>query len=288
MHRPVSGKSLRLALDMPAGRCSGARSGLMHARPVTTMNPRNNGLLSILPETEYNAFAGQLKRVFLRKGDVLFEAGEVPRHVWYPVGAVVSMMIDSAEGEPLETCMFGKTCMVGVATLGQPSFYRAQVRSAGAAYQLPVTALGSLRSVCPTYCRHAADAVNRMVMQLSLSLVCSKHHLLEQQLIRWLLITLDRSTSPCIRITHQELSQLLGVRREAVTLTLRTLVERHAIDLRRGVLEVLDRPALEARSCECYWTGEQKVRPPSLPAANVIVTVADPALKMRAKAAVSG
>ena len=250
------------------------------------MSPRTNGLLSLLPEVEYNAFAAQLRRVFLHKGEVLFEAGEVPRHVWYPVGAVVSMMVDSADGEPLETYMFGKTCMAGVATLGQPSFYRAQVRSAGPAYELPVTVLGLLRSACPVYCRHAADAVNRMVMQMSLSLVCNKHHLLEQQLIRWLLITLDRSTSSCIQITHQALSQLLGARREAVTLTLRTLVERHEVDLRRGVVEVLDRPALEARSCECYWIGEQKVRPPGLPGADV--TAADAALKMQAMAAVSG
>lgn len=246
------------------------------------MNPRTNGLLSALPEAEYKAFAGQLKQVFLRRGEVLLDAGDVPRHVWYPVGAVVSMMIDSVDGEPLEAYMFGKTCMVGVATLGQPSFYRAQVRSAGTAYQLPVTALGSLRSVCPTYNRLAIDAVNRMVMQLSLSLVCSKHHLLEQQLIRWLLITLDRSTSSCIRITHEALAQLLGVRREAVTLTLRTLVERHEVALQRGLVEVLDRPALEARSCECHWIGERKVRPPGLTGAQV--NAANPAMKMRATA----
>lgn len=234
------------------------------------MSPCTNGLLSDLPDAEYKAFAGYLKRVFLRKGDLLFDAGEVPRHVWYPVGAIVSMMIDSADGEPLETYMFGRTCMVGVATLGQPSFYRAQVRSAGPAYQLPVSALGSLRTECPTYSRLALDTVNRMVMQMSLALVCSKHHLLEQQLIRWLLITLDRSTDHCIQITHQALAQLLGVRREAVTLALKTLVEHHAVALRRGVVEVLDRPALEARSCECYWIGQQKVRPCTLPSATVM------------------
>lgn len=225
------------------------------------MSPRTNELLSRLPEHEYEAFAGQLKLVFLRKGQVLFHAGEVPRQVWFPTGAVVSMMNDSPQGDPLETFMFGKSCMVGVATVGKPSFYRAQVRTAGPAYQLPVSALQALRSQCPTYFLHAVESVNRMVMQLSQALVCSKHHPLEQQLIRWLLISLDRSTDAQIQITHLELSELLGVRREAVTHSLGNMVECDAIALRRGVIEVLDRQALEAHACDCYWTGQQTVRP---------------------------
>ncbi len=225
------------------------------------MSPQTNGLLSNLPETEYEAFSGELKLTFLHKGQVLFDAGEVPRHVYFPVGAVVSMMNDNVEGNGMETFMLGKTCMVGAATVGQPSFYRAQVRSAGPAYELPVSSLVKLRSQCPTYCQNAASAVNRMVMQLSQALVCSRHHVLEQQLIRWILITLDRSLSACIEISHLELSELLGVRREAVTLNLNKMAARGEVALRRRVLEVLDREALEARSCDCYWHGQQTKRP---------------------------
>lgn len=217
------------------------------------MSPQQNHLLSDLPADESGAFARHLKQVLLHKGQVLLEAGEVPRHVCFPVGAMVSMLNDSRDGDSLETYMFGKTCMVGVATVGQPSFYRAQVRSAGTAYQLSVSALEQLRRTCPTYSRHAVAALNRMVMQLSQDLVCGKRHVLEQQLIRWMLSTLDRCQDACIPITHQELSEILGVRREAVTLKLKTMVEREEITLRRGWIKVLDRQALEARVCECYW-----------------------------------
>lgn len=225
------------------------------------MSPQQNHLLSDLPADESGAFARHLKQVLLHKGQVLLEAGEVPRHVCFPVGAMVSMLNDSRDGDSLETYMFGKTCMVGVATVGQPSFYRAQVRSAGPAYELPVSSLVKLRSQCPTYFQNAASAVNRMVMQLSQALVCSRHHVLEQQLIRWILITLDRSLSACIEISHLELSELLGVRREAVTLNLNKMAARGEVALRRRVLEVLDREALEARSCDCYWHGQQTKRP---------------------------
>lgn len=228
------------------------------------MSPRSNCLLSDLPAAEYEAFTRHLTWVFLRKGQVLFDVGEIPRHVYYPVGAVVSMMQDSRDGEPLETYMLGKTCMVGVAAVGQPSFYRAQVRSSGPAYQLPVSTLRQLRGQCPTYFQRAAEEVNRVIMQMSQALVCSRHHGLDQQLTRWLLMTLDRSTDACIQITHRELSELLGVRREAVTLTLKTMAERGDVAVRRGVIEVLDRQALEERSCECYWLGQQRARSPDL------------------------
>lgn len=148
------------------------------------MSPRSNCLLSDLPAAEYEAFTRHLTLVFLRKGQVLFDVGEVPRYVHYPVGAVVSMLQDSRDGEPLETCMLGKTCMVGVATVGQPSFYQARVRSSGPAYQLSVSTLRQLRSQCPTYCLQATEAVNRVIMKMSQTLVCSRHHGLDQQLIR--------------------------------------------------------------------------------------------------------
>lgn len=238
------------------------------------MSPLHNRLLADLPEAEFQAFALQLQPTVLRKGQVLFQAGEVPRWVYFPVGAVVSMMNDTQDGDALETFMFGNTCMVGVATVGQPSFYRAQVRSAGPAYQLSASALVQLRSQCPVYCRRADAAIQRMVMQLSQSLVCGKHHPLEQQMIRWMLITLDRSSTPRMLITHQELAEILGVRREAVTHHLGAMFERHELAMRRGVIEVLDRAALEARACECYWVGLQKQRPCVSPGA----LIARPAL----------
>jgi len=225
------------------------------------MGPRTNSLLADLPEAELQAMVSQMRLVALQKGQTLFRAGEEPSHVYFPTGAIVSMMNDNLEGEALETFMLGRTCMVGVGTLGQPSFYRAQVRSSGLAYQMPVHALQRLRTECPQYLHNAQAAVNRMLMHLMQTIACSKRHPVEQQLIRWMLVTLDRTLEPNIQITHQELAEILGFRREAITLNLKKMSLRQEIVVHRGLIEVLDRAALEQRVCECYRIGQQSPGP---------------------------
>ena len=122
------------------------------------MNARINGLLADLPEAELEFFAPHLKLVSLTKGQTLFSQGDKPSHVYYPVGAIVSLMIDNQAGDSTESFMLGKSCMVGAATLGEPSFYRAQVRHSGLAYQLPVSVLLQAREHCPAYFRNAIHA----------------------------------------------------------------------------------------------------------------------------------
>lgn len=170
-------------------------------------------------------------------------------------------MIDNEAGDSAESFMLGKTCMVGVATLGEHSFYRAQVRHSGLAYQLPVSVLLQARENCPTYFRNAMASVNRMVMQLTQAVFCNKRHGLELRLIRWVLVNLDRGVSNTIEVTHQEISELLGFRREAITMCLKKMTESNEVRVHRGLLEVLDRQSLEARSCDCYWTAMQRQRP---------------------------
>ena len=225
------------------------------------MSPRSNALLADLPDAELAILSRHLELVALHKGQTLFHAGETPCHVYFPVGAIVSMMNDSEDGISTETVMFGKACVVGVGALHQPSFYRASVRSSGLAYRMPTDTFLALRSLCPTYLDQAMAAVHRMIMQLSLSVVCAKRHPIDQQLIRWMLVTMDRSSSDLIPITHQELSEILGFRREWVTVTLKKMSARQDIALSRGSIEVLNRSALEERSCDCYWVGQQKSRP---------------------------
>jgi isocitrate lyase len=103
--------------------------------------------------------------------------------------------------------------------------------------------------------------LGRAVAQLSQAIVCGKHHSVEQQLLRWLLITLDRTLVPSIDMTHQEISERLGFRREAITVAVGKLMERGYIQVRRGTLEVIDRQALEAQVCDCYWIGQGKIKP---------------------------
>jgi len=225
------------------------------------MNARTNALLNSLPEPELQAMSRHLELVSLEKGQTLFCTGEIPRHVYYPVGAIVSMMNDADDGLMTETFMLGNACMVGAGTLGQPSFYRASVRSSGLAYRMPVMALEGLRTQCPVYAQASMAAINRMIMQLSQTVVCSKRHPIDQQLIRWMLMTLDRGTGLRIEVTHQELSQILGFRRESVTLQLNKMAIQQDIAIHRGMIEVVNRSALEMRACECYWTGSQKIRP---------------------------
>ncbi len=203
----------------------------------------------------------QMELVSLPKGQTLFYMGEVPSHVYFPISAIVSMLIDMEDGASIETYMLGNTCMVGTAALGQPSFYRACVRSAGLAYRMPAQAMLNARAKCPVYMQGALAATNRMFMQLSQAIVCGKRHTIEQQLIRWMLITLDRTTGNHIQITHQELGEVLGFRREAITLALGKLTAKGSVQINRGEIVVHDRPALEASSCECYWIGQQRKRP---------------------------
>lgn len=225
------------------------------------MSPRSNSLLSDLPEEEFKTIREHMQLVSLQKGKTLFHVGEVPKHVYYPIGAVVSMMNDSEEGRPIETFILGKSCMVGVGTVGKPSFYRAHVRSSGLAYRISTEAFLQVKAKYPIYLQKAFDASNRMLMQFSQALVCGKKHSVEQQLIRWLLITLDRTMDSTIQITHQELSEILGFRREGITVNLGKMSDAGVISVRRGEIEVLNREFLEHKSCNCYWIGQERKRP---------------------------
>ncbi|MEK7345552.1 MAG: Crp/Fnr family transcriptional regulator [Pseudomonadota bacterium] len=217
--------------------------------------------MSNLPEAELQLLTNQMTLVSLRKGETLFHAGEVPRYVYFPVNAIVSMCIDMEDGASIEAYMLGNACKVGMGTVGQPSFYRACVRNSGLAYRMPVQALLHARAHCPTYVQRVFAVTNRMLMQLSQTIVCSKRHTIAQQLMRWMLITLDRTLDTHIEITHQELGEILGFRREAITLALGKMTSQGFIQIQRGEVEVLDRSALEASVCECYWTGQQRQKP---------------------------
>lgn len=223
------------------------------------MSPRTNELLVNIPDREYELITENMKLVSLVKGQTLFEIGQIPTEVHYPVGAMVSMIIELEDGFSVETYMMGKSCMVGVGAVGVPSFYRAKVRSSGLAYRLSVDKLRQAWQSCPSYVTTSQIAIQRVFKQLSQSVICGKRHSVDQQLIRWMLTTLDRTLSDIIPITHQELSELLGFRREAVTHALGKLYELGLIACCRGQLTVRDRGKLEALSCDCYRIGRERL-----------------------------
>lgn len=225
------------------------------------MNPRINALLAGLPESEYRLLISHMELVSLPKGRDLFTTGQVPSHVYYPVGALISMMKDMPDGFSVETYMIGKAGLMGIVALDGPSHYRANVRDAGLAYRIPLPVLKSLMPHCPVHQQAITSTMLRMLMQLAQSVVCGKHHSVEQQLIRWMLITLDRVLEPEIQSTHQEIAERLGFRREAITMALGKLTALGYVRSRRGVIEVIQRDGLEALACDCYWIGQEKVKP---------------------------
>lgn len=225
------------------------------------MSPRINELLAHLPDSEYQQIQPHLELTCLAKGQDLFQAGDMPSHVYYPAGAMISVMKDMEDGFSVETFMLGKSSLVGHCAFFGPSFYRANVRSSGLAYKISVATLRRLMPTCPVHMQSAMQSLGRAIAQLSQAVVCCKHHSVEKQLVRWMLITLDRIFEPVIEMTHQEISERLGFRREAITLALGKLMERGHIHIRRGIIEVIDREALEAQVCDCYWIGQEKTKP---------------------------
>lgn len=216
------------------------------------MTPRNNTLLSDLPEHEYATLTANMKLVSLERGQTLFDIGEIPRHVYFPVGAIVSMLVSLDDGYSVEAHFLGATCMVGLGTVGQPSFYCASVRTSGLAYKLSAADLLAAREICPVYVRSTLASFNRVIAQMAQSSACGRHHSVEQQLIRWMLRTYDRSLEDTIPMTHREISELLGFRREAITQSLGKLASQNIVETKHGAIALRDRQGLEARVCECY------------------------------------
>lgn len=225
------------------------------------MNPRINTLLNALPVEEYERLTAHMELVSLSKGQDLFLQGQFATHIHYPVGALVSMMLDQPDGYSVEAYMMGKAGLVGWMALDQPSPHRANVRHSGLAYRIPAQILRGLLPRCPAHSQAILNGMRRMVMQLAQAVVCGRRHTVEQQLIRWMLISLDRTLEPCFEMTHQDVAERLGFRREAITLALGKLTAMGCLTTRRGVIEVTQRECLESMVCDCYWIGQETPKP---------------------------
>lgn len=233
------------------------------------MNPKTNELLANLPEHEYTQLTEHMELVSLTRGKDLFLQGHPPEHLHYPVGALVSMMRDMPDGFSVETYMLGKSNAVGFSAWHGLNYFRANVRHSGLAYRISMSDFRRVIQDCPVHSAAISQRVTRMLMHLSQAVICGKHHSVEQQLIRWMLITLDRTLEPEIQGTHQEIAERLGFRREAITLALGKLAALGFVRSQRGLTQVTQREGLEALVCDCYWIGQERVKPdvgPSGPA----------------------
>jgi CRP-like cAMP-binding protein len=213
-----------------------------------------------LPAADFARLVPHLKLVPLTLGEVLYESGIVLRHVYFPVDSIVSLLYVMADGASAEIAVVGNEGLIGVSLFmgGETTPSRAVVQSAGHAYRLTgmmlkeeFTKAGAMQHLLLRY-------TQALITQMAQTAVCNRHHSLDQQLCRWLLLSLDRLTSNQLVMTQELIANMLGVRREGVTEAAGRLQSAGLISYSRGHITVLDRPALEARTCECYAVVKQE------------------------------
>jgi CRP-like cAMP-binding protein len=216
--------------------------------------PKQNRLLAALPAAQLARLARHLERVPLPLGAVIYESGGEQGHVYFPASGIVSLLYVMNDGAAAEIAVVGSEGVVGIALFmgGETTPSRAVVQSAGSAWRVeaaPIKAefgrAGALQRVLLLY-------TQALITQMTQTAVCNRHHLLEQQLCRWLLLSLDRLPSNEVVMTQQLIANMLGVRREGVTEAAGRLQADGLISYRRGRISVLDRAKLEQRVCECY------------------------------------
>jgi CRP-like cAMP-binding protein len=216
--------------------------------------PNANHLLATLPEEDLERLRQHMRYTPLALGCVLFESGAPMRDVYFPVSGLVSLIYCLEDGGTAEIAVVGNDGCVGVAILlgGETTPSRAIVQIAGSAYRIAAPVLlAGFRRGGPT-ARVLLRYIQSLMTQMAQTAVCNRHHTVEQQLCRWLLLSLDRVPSNRIDMTQQLISNMLGVRRAGITQAASKLQAAGLIEYRRGHITVPDRVKLEAHACECY------------------------------------
>ena len=216
-------------------------------------NPKRNQLLAALPDAEWQRWRPQLEAVDMPLGLVIYESGSTLSHVYFPTSCIVSLLYVMQNGASAEIAVAGNEGLVGISLFmgGESTPSRAVVQSAGLGYRLPAKTIKEEFTRAPVL-HLLLRYTQALITQMSQTAVCNRHHSLDQQLCRWLLLSLDRLDGDELVMTQELIANMLGVRREGVTEAALHLQEAGLIRYARGRISVLDRPALVARSCECY------------------------------------
>jgi CRP-like cAMP-binding protein len=217
-------------------------------------DPTENHLLAALAAEERERIFPHLQSVDMRLGDVLYESGDTLSHVYFPTDCIVSLLYVLLDGATAEIAVAGDEGLIGISLFmgGETTPNRAIVQSAGHAYRLSGQRLkdefhrnGKLQDLLLRY-------TQALITQMAQTAVCNRHHSVDQQLCRWLLLSLDRLPTHTLRMTQELIANMLGVRREGVTEAAGKLQKAGVIKYSRGQITVLDRPQLERLCCECY------------------------------------
>ena len=218
------------------------------------MEPRANHLLSALPEPVYQQWAALLEEVDMPLGQVVYESGGALKYVYFPATSIVALVYLLENGASAEFAVVGNEGIVGVSLFmgGNSTPSRAVVQSAGHGFRLPAKVLVEAFERGGPVTHLLLRYTQALITQMAQTAVCNRHHNVDQQLCRWLLLSLDRLPTNELKMTQELIASMLGVRREGVTEAALALQKAGLIRYSRGHITVIDRPALESRTCECY------------------------------------
>jgi CRP-like cAMP-binding protein len=221
---------------------------------VVPAGPRQNQLLAALPDAEWERLLPHLECVDMPLGKVLYESGDRLAHVYFPTTSIVSLLYVMENGSSAEIAVVGHEGIVGISLFmgGNSTPSRAVVQSAGQGFRLKAQLMMQEFDRAGPVLHLLLRYTQALITQMAQTAVCNRHHSLDQQLCRWLLLSLDRLQSNELVMTQELIANMLGVRREGVTEAAGKLHRAGLIDYERGHIAVLDRAGLERRTCECY------------------------------------
>ncbi|MES2718587.1 MAG: Crp/Fnr family transcriptional regulator [Pseudomonadota bacterium] len=219
-----------------------------------TTQPSDNQLLAALPAAELARWLPQLEWVAMPLGQVVYESGRTLSHVYFPTTAIVSLLYVMENGASAEIAVVGREGVVGISLFmgGESTPSRGVVQSAGEGWRLRASAIKEEFNRSHPVMHLLLRYTQALITQMAQTAVCNRHHSLDQQLCRWLLLSLDRLPGNDLVMTQELIANMLGVRREGVTEAALKLQKLGLIRYARGRISVLDRPGLATRTCECY------------------------------------
>ena len=220
----------------------------------TAHSPAQNQLLAAIPSAEFERLSPHLELIEMPLGEVLYESGGRLDYVYFPTTCIVSLLYVLQDGASAEIAVVGYEGILGISLFmgGETTPSRAVVQSAGFGYRLKAPLLKQEFNRAGPVLRLLLRYTQALITQMAQTAVCNRHHSIEQQLCRWLLLSLDRLSSNSLKMTQELIANMLGVRREGVTEAAGNLQRAGLIRYNRGHIDVLDRPGLEQAVCECY------------------------------------
>lgn len=222
-------------------------------KPAALHTPRQNQLLALLPDELFDRLEPELELMEMSAGMRLYGPGDIRTHAYFPTTCIISILYDTENGKSSQIALTGNDGFVGVViAMGADSnTMHTAVQTPGFAYRIKASAVK--KYMLEDAFQHVVLLYTQLLItQMGLTAVCNRHHSIDQQFCRWLLLSLDRLGYDELNITHEQISNILGVRREGITQAARRLQSANAIHYSRGHMKILDRGTLEDGVCECY------------------------------------